>query len=333
MQNNARVIICALVFCAVTLISVNELIAKQQKLAAPEKLSDGIVVHLGDSFLNVEVCTDSVIHVGFAKDCTFFARKTLTAAPKQCEATQWAFTSGPREAVLTTAKLKVKVDLATGALGFFDQNGQPVAMEKKDGRTLTPATVQGNRTFHVRQMWQANANEALYGLGQHQLGLMNIKGFDLDLWQRNTTVVVPFLVSSRGYGILWDNTSWTRFGDLRDFEFIPGERLFDASGKPGGLTGSYYSGANFDRRVATRTDARIDITTPDRKDHPHTRIHPALPSTGEISVRWEGSFAGMLTERTFAVVFISKSQPSGFSFTSRVDRTVRYDGNETKIRF
>ena len=100
---------------------------------------------------------------------------------------------------------------------------------------------------------------------------------------------MPFLVSSRGYGILWDNTSWTRFGDLRDFEFIPGERLFDASGKPGGLTGSYYSGANFDRRVATRTDARIDITTPDRKDHPHTRIHPDLPPTGDFSVRWEGS--------------------------------------------
>jgi len=273
----------------VTLISVNELVAQRQKLATPEKLSDGVLFQFGDSTLNVEVCTDSVIRVAFRKDRTFFARKTLTAAPKQCEATQWTFTSGPREAVLTTAKLKVKVDLATGALGFFDQNGQPVALEKKNSRTLTPAEVQGDKTFHVRQMWQANANEALYGLGQHQLGLMNIKGFDLDLWQRNTTVVVPFLVSSRGYGILWDNTSWTRFGDLRDFEFIPGERLFDASGKPGGLTGSYYSGANFDRRVATRTDARIDITTPDRKDHPHTRIHPDLPPTGDISVRWEGS--------------------------------------------
>ena len=101
-------------------------------------------------------------------------------------------------------------------------------------------------------------------------------------------MVVPFLVSSRGYGILWDNTSWTRFGDLREFEFIPAARLFDRNGNAGGLTGSYYAGANFDRLVATRTDARIDITTPDRKEHPHTRIHPALPATGDISVRWEG---------------------------------------------
>ena len=61
---------------------------------------------------------------------------------------------------------------------------------------------------------------------------MNIKGYDLDLRQYNTSVIIPFLVSSRGYGILWDNTSFTRFGDLREFEPIPAARLYDASGKP-----------------------------------------------------------------------------------------------------
>lgn len=289
MQSKSRPIVCMLVLSAVALLSAHHVLAQRQKLPTPEKLTDGILLRIGDSILKVEVCTDSIIHVAFAKDRRFFTRQTLSAAPKQCDPTQWTLTGGFRDAVLTTAKLKVKVDLATGALGFFDRNGQPVAMEQKDGRTLTPAEVQGEKTFHVRQVWQANANEALYGLGQHQLGLMNIKGFDLDLWQRNSTVVVPFLVSSHGYGILWDNTSWTRFGDLRDFELIPGERLFDAGGNPGGLTGSYYSGANFNRRVATRTDVRIDISTPDRKAHPHTRIHPDLPPTGDISFRWEGS--------------------------------------------
>ena len=221
MQDKSKLFACALALGFIASFSVHQIRAQPQKLGRPERLADGIVVPVRDSFLKLEVCTDSVIHVTFSKDRAFSARQTLAAAPKQCEATPWKFTSGPHEAVLSTAKLKIKVDLATSALSFFDRNGQPVAMEKKDGRTLTPAEVQGEKTFHVRQEWQANANEALYGLGQHQLGLMNIKGFDLDLWQRNTTVVVPFLVSSRGYGILWDNTSWTRFGDLRDFEFIP----------------------------------------------------------------------------------------------------------------
>ena len=285
MHNKTQLAAMALV--VIGLFNVHLVIAQTQKLGSSEKLTDGFVLSLGDSFLKLEVCTDSVIHVTFSKERAFSRRQTLAAAPKRCEATPWKFTSGNREAFITTARLKIKVELNSGRLSFFDRNGLPVVVEARNGRTLAPAEVQAEKTFHVRQEWQANAGEALYGLGQHQLGLMNIKGFDLDLWQRNTTVVVPFLVSSRGYGILWDNTSWTRFGDLREFEFIPVDRLSDASGKPG-LTGSYYAGANFDRLVGTRTDAHIDITTPDRKDHPHTRIHPNLPPTGDISVRWEG---------------------------------------------
>lgn len=257
--------------------------------SAVEKTDNGILVRVSESFLKLEVCGTDVIHVAFAKERSFFARKSLVAGPRRCELTQWKVTNSPREAVLSTTKLKVKVDLATGALSFFDSNDQPIAMEKQNGRSLIPVEVQGEKTFHVRQVWQANADEALYGLGQHQFGLMDIKGYDLDLWQRNTVVAVPFFVSSRGYGILWDNTSWTRFGDLRDFQFIPSENLFDASRKMGGLTGSYYSGANFDRLVATRVDARIDIATPDRQEHPHTRIHPDLPATGDISIRWQGA--------------------------------------------
>ena len=97
----------------------------------------------------------------------------------------------------------------------------PFWPKQPDGRTLTPAEVQDVQTFHVRQQWEPNADESLYGLGQRQIGILDIKGYDLDLWQHNTHVVVPLLVSSRGYGVLWDNLSYTRFGDLREFEPIP----------------------------------------------------------------------------------------------------------------
>jgi alpha-D-xyloside xylohydrolase len=83
---------------------------------------------------------------------------------------------------------------------------------------MTPATVQGESTYNVQQTWRATAGESLYGLGQRQEGKLDIKGYDLDLWQRNTVVEIPFLVSSRGYGILWDNTSPSKFGDTRPFE-------------------------------------------------------------------------------------------------------------------
>ena len=262
--------------------------AESNQRPAPEKLSDGIVVAVGDAFLKVEVCADDVIRVAYSHDRAFFARQSLVAEAKRCEPTRWQLTSGRRQAILATAKLKVKIDLATGALSFFDSAGRPILAEKKGGKTLKPAEVQGEKTFNVRQQWEPNADESLYGLGQQQFGLMNIKGYDLDLRQYNTNVVVPFLVSSRGYGILWDNTSFTRFGDLREFEPIPAARLYDASGKPGGLTGSYYLGANFEKQIAQRVDPRIDLVTIDRNPKPLTRIHPAFPTSGDVSVRWEG---------------------------------------------
>src|SRR5208337_5420164 len=137
------------------------------------------------------------------------------------------------------------------------------------GRSITPAEVLGEKTNHVQQQWEPNADESLYGLGENQLGLVDIKGYDLDLWQHNGMDAVPLLVSSRGYGILWDNTSLTRFGDLRPFEAIPAAQLFDGTGKPGGLTGSYYAGARFDRLIALRRDAKIDVYIPDGNPHPN----------------------------------------------------------------
>ncbi|HEX9933806.1 MAG TPA: TIM-barrel domain-containing protein, partial [bacterium] len=156
------------------------------------------------------------------------------------------------------------------------------------GRALSPAEVQGEKTFHVRQEWEPIPEEALYGLGQQQLGLADIHGYDIDLWQHNGTVIVPFLVSSRGYGILWDNISFTRFGDLRKFEPIPASQLSDASGKPGGFTGSYFAGADFKKLVAVRLDPKIDIEIPSDAPEPNRQIHPDL-WPGDISVRWEGT--------------------------------------------
>src|SRR5437763_11016646 len=97
-------------------------------------------------------------------------------------------------------------------------------------------------TAHVRQQWRTYPEESLYGLGQTQFGAVDIKGLDLDLWQHNTSVAVPFMVSSRGYGILWDNMSYTRTGDLRPFEPIPSQYLLNAAGLSGGLEVSVIGG-------------------------------------------------------------------------------------------
>jgi alpha-D-xyloside xylohydrolase len=293
-------------------VAVASQLSTQASLNPPERLDDGILVRVGGGFLKLEICADDVIHVAYAKDRAFFERETLMTGvrrdteiirKKVCLSprasnnatgvrydaeTKWSLKTSADEAILATDKLQAHVDLASGAVSFFDSNGRPILAERKDGRAMTSAIVQGDETFHVRQQWESSADEALFGLGQQQLGFMNIKGRDLDLWQHNGTVIIPFLVSSRGYGILWDNTSYTRFGDLRQAEPIPASQLFGANGKPGGLTGSYYAGENFERFVASRLDAKVDIAVPSGAKQSNKLINPSLPPTGDVSIRWEG---------------------------------------------
>src|SRR5436305_2206970 len=122
--------------------------------------------------LRVEVCADDIVRVAFAKDEAFFARPSLMAAPRQCTSPAWELTQAADTATIATAKLRVTVDLKTGAVSFVDAAGRPIVSERAGGRALTPATVAGESTSHVRQQWQPNDGEKLYGLGQHQQGLL-----------------------------------------------------------------------------------------------------------------------------------------------------------------
>ncbi len=268
-----------------------------QVSAQVEKQADGIVLRTKDGFLKLAFCADDIVRVAFAKDAAFFDRKSLAAGQRRCNVPEWRLDRGSRGSArieIESSRLKVRADQATGAVSFFDHAGQPILAERRNGRTLTPDVVQGENTFHVRQQWEANARESLYGLGQHQLGLMDIKGYDIDLWQHNGTVIVPFLVSNLGYGILWDNTSYSRFGDLREPEQIPADQLIDATGRPGGLTGAYYAGTPFEKLVGTRLDPVIEIEVPNGTATPNTKIHPDLPD-GNVSVRWDGEVRPLQT--------------------------------------
>lgn len=186
------------------------------------KQPDGIVLQTGEGSLRVQVVTESIVRVTFAKSAILFTRSASAVLPHSA-AVKWGLTDANGELTLTTAQLKARVDRKTGRVSFQDAAGQPILAEAAGGHLLESAEVQGEQTYHARQLWQANPDESLYGLGQQQLGTVDIKGYDMDLWQHNTRVVVPMLVSSRGYGIFWDNMSYSRFGDLRPFVPIPAE--------------------------------------------------------------------------------------------------------------
>jgi alpha-D-xyloside xylohydrolase len=107
-------------------------------------------------------------------------------------AVPWTVTEGRQKLVLSTAKLSVEVSTKTGEIRFLDAAGRPILKEKTGGgKTILPAEVMGEKTFHVRQVFDSPEDEAFYGLGAHQNGIMNYKGHNVDLWQYNIVDVVP----------------------------------------------------------------------------------------------------------------------------------------------
>ena len=63
----------------------------------------------------------------------------------------------------------------------------------------------GGSEYQLTVRFDANPGEKIYGMGQYQQPSLNLKGTMLELAQRNSQISVPFMISSSGYGFLWNN--------------------------------------------------------------------------------------------------------------------------------
>ncbi|MFE4950166.1 TIM-barrel domain-containing protein [Leifsonia sp. NPDC056665] len=93
-------------------------------------------------------------------------------------------------------------------LAFFDVvTGRELLSEQREHFwTPGPRVYVGNRAgqYELHQEFAAYDDERLFGMGQRTHGRLNLKGLGLDLVQRNGEVNIPFVLSSRGYGLLWN---------------------------------------------------------------------------------------------------------------------------------
>jgi alpha-D-xyloside xylohydrolase len=79
---------------------------------------------------------------------------------------------------------------------------------------MTPIKVNGEDTYRAESFVNIyGSHEGLYGLGQHQAGVWNYRGESVDISQDNSAIAVPLMLSSKGYGIFWNNTSRSRFNN------------------------------------------------------------------------------------------------------------------------
>ncbi len=114
---------------------------------------------------------------------------------------------------LKSDKLKVDIDLKSGAISYGTVSGSVLLKEKESGAGFTDFDDAGSKTYSVNQSFTLDKEEALYGLGQQQRGQLSLRNATINMVQGNLDDYVPFLVSTKGYGLFWDNYSPTVFED------------------------------------------------------------------------------------------------------------------------
>ena len=188
-----------------------------------------VVVPCESSVVRLQVVSPEIVRVSVSPDGHFSDRPSLVVLPQK-NASDYQLSKEDTKVVLSTSALTVEVSKADGAVNFFKADGTPLAL---DGRSaFEPIEVEGKKAWSTTVSYASTEDEAFYGLGQHQAGEFNHKGLREELYQYNTKISVPLVVSNKGYGMLFDAYSLSRWGSAQPYRQL-GE-IFDLD-----LTGTY----------------------------------------------------------------------------------------------
>lgn len=213
--------------------------------------------------------------------------------------------------IVKAPKIIAMVNNGDGSVRFTRPDGTVLTSEHS--RTFTPISVDGTDAYTVSQSFDSPDDEAFFGLGQHQADEWNYKGRNEELYQYNTKISLPFIVSSRKYGLLWDSNSFCRWGDTRDYAQLGDAfTLFDKKGKEGALTGTYKAadGSVLERRETAL--AQEFLETPDCekvRNAPDFKFNGAnVTFEGEIEPHESGLFHFYIYYAGYTKIFVDGKQ-------------------------
>lgn len=224
-------------------------------------------------WVRVNILSDSIVRVSATPNRRFSEHESLIILPTATP-TPHTLHENDTAYLISTRALRISLHRTTGRVTFCAADGSPILAEER--REFTPFETTDDRGWSFRQLFHSPDEEAFYGLGQHQSDEFNYKGRNETLYQYNTKVSVPFIVSNRGYGILWDNYSLTRWGDPRDYMEL--DELFEM--EP--LKATYRAKKGV---VVERDEERLNYADLERvKDFPEE----FLPHFYGSEICWEG---------------------------------------------
>jgi alpha-D-xyloside xylohydrolase len=213
-------------------------------------LPDGLLIQTSAGRIKLTPYSERIVRVRYTRRPEFSRKKSLiveTPAPEM----EYSVSEAEDHLHFCTAEISILVNKETAALTYQDKTGRLLTKEPDcGGKTLVDTEVvrpvfdestqirasvgpdglharaEGYRETIDRHAYEAKLEfqwaegEALYGLGSHEEGMFNLRGQRQLLYQHNMKVVVPVLVSTRGYGILFDSGALMRFHDDREGSFL-----------------------------------------------------------------------------------------------------------------
>ena len=216
------------------------------KIEQVKPLPNGAALTLTGSRMQISFITDRIARVRATKNSDWSDKPSLMRVAIDQSPGRILVRETDRYVELRSAELVVRIDRDTEALSYFTPDGKqllaedpvrPRALERidviksvADPATVTKVkTVDGEREFvgkyiqaKDREAWKGRlsfrfaADEALYGLGFDETSDLNLRGTTKRLYQHNLRIVIPSLVSTRGYGLLFDAYSAMTFADGAD---------------------------------------------------------------------------------------------------------------------
>src|SRR5690606_393595 len=158
----------------------------------------------------------------------FSNEKSLITKPDLIFSNKFNVEEKEEQIILSTDSLDVTIHTTSGEIAFLNKKGEILLQERKGGgKSLTPIVIEGVKGYTVHQIFESPNNEAFWGLGQHQADDFNYKGKNESLFQYNTKVSIPVVISNKNNGIVWDNYSYTKFGDVREYAELDQFNLYD----------------------------------------------------------------------------------------------------------
>ena len=216
------------------------------------------------SVVRLEVLGPRIIRVSTSPDGVFNDRQSLAVVTQEPGHKNVKVRRGLSHVTVSTGALAARVSKADGTVAFHGPGGE--LLTSSGVPAFSPIEVEGKRAWSTTQRFSSTPDESFYGLGQHQAGELDHKGRPEELYQYNTKVSVPMVVSTKGYGLMFDAYSQSRWCSPEPYKQL-GEvlELYDVNLSAGHLTGTYdpvaTSGRDGGRHIFTQHEERLSFET------------------------------------------------------------------------